>query len=113
MDEEATDELVGSKVHGLVTAAALVPIVFPFEGYPVLIEGDETTVGDGDPVGVTREIGQYGGGSGKRAFGIDEPLALAPRVEPRGEHLGLGERGVFTEERELTGAMGRAELVEE
>ncbi len=70
MDEEASDELVGGERHGLVAVFALGTVVLPPEGDLVLIEGDETGVGDGDPVGVTRQVGEHRGGSGEGRAGI-------------------------------------------
>jgi len=52
MDEEAPDELVSGKGHGFVPGTSLGPVVFPLEGNAVLIERDQSAVGDGDPVGI-------------------------------------------------------------
>ena len=52
-------ELVFGDSHGLVARMTLGPIVLPPEGDGVLVVGDETAVGDRDPVGVAREIGEH------------------------------------------------------
>jgi hypothetical protein len=59
VDQEAADELVGGERHLLVSIAAFDPIVLPLEGNTLLVEGDQAAVGDGDTVGVTRQIGQH------------------------------------------------------
>ncbi len=63
MDEEAPDELVGGQGHGLVANPSFVPIVFVFEGDAVIIMSDQAAVGDGDAVGVSGEVSEYGFGS--------------------------------------------------
>ena len=47
MDEEASDELMCSEGHGLISLAALGPVVLPFEGDGVGVEGDEAAIRDG------------------------------------------------------------------
>src|SRR5260221_11882574 len=61
--EEAADELVCGERHALVSIAALDAVVLPLEGNAVLVEGDQATVGDGNAVGVTRQIGEHRLGS--------------------------------------------------
>jgi hypothetical protein len=111
MQEEAADELVGGERHSLVTAFLRGAVVLALKGDVMLIEGDETGVGDGDPMGIAREVSQHGFGSRKRPLGIDDPLELAHRLEPIGEGLGVGQHRVLTEERQFAGLMGVAELL--
>ena len=59
VDEEAADELVGCERHALVAVAAFDPVILPPEGDAGVIECDQPAVGDGDAVGVAREIGQH------------------------------------------------------
>ena len=77
MDKKASDELGYGQGHGLVAMTPLGTIVFPPKGNPVFIAGNEPTVADGDPMGVARQIGEHGLGSGERALGIDYPVDLA------------------------------------
>jgi hypothetical protein len=51
VDEEAANELVGGERHLLVSIAALDAIVLPLEGYNVIIDRDQTSVGDYYAVG--------------------------------------------------------------
>jgi len=39
-----------------------------------VVEGDETVVGDGDPMSVAGEIAQYMMGSAEGRFGVDDPV---------------------------------------
>src|SRR3984893_16106980 len=79
VDEEAADELVGGERHAFVSIAALDAVVLPREGDGLLIEGDQPAVGDGDAVGVARQIGQYGLWSAERALRVDDPFGSAQR----------------------------------
>lgn len=56
MDEEPADELARLERHGLVAAGPLDPVVLAPERDAGLVGGDETAVGDCDPVGVARQI---------------------------------------------------------
>ena len=50
MEEKATDEFIGCQAHGFVTLIRFSPIIFPLEGNASCIIGNESTVGDSDPV---------------------------------------------------------------
>jgi hypothetical protein len=52
--QETADELVSIERHDLVSLRAFDPIIFPFEGDVLVIEGNEPTIGDGDAVRVAR-----------------------------------------------------------
>jgi hypothetical protein len=49
MDQEAADELVGAERHELVAGVELGPVIFPFEGHALAVEGDEPAVSNSDP----------------------------------------------------------------
>ena len=83
VEEKAADELGGVEHHGLEPVAAFDPVVFPFEGDALVVERDEPGVGDGDAVGVAREIGENGLGSGEGPLGVDDPLGPARSVRGR------------------------------
>jgi hypothetical protein len=108
MEQEATDELVGGKPHGLVPTPSFGSIILPLEGNTALIQPDEAAIGDSDPMGIAGQIGQHGGRSGERAFGVDDPLAVAQGREPIGEALCLNEWVMVTEELQFTGVIGVA-----
>ena len=65
MQQEAADELVDIKGHGGVTICPFDPVILPFEGDAAVVDGDQPSIGDGDPVGVTGEVSQDLAGSCK------------------------------------------------
>ena len=62
VDEEAADELADSERHQLVPNVAFDPVVLPSEGDAGVVERNQTAVGDGDTVGMAREIGSTASG---------------------------------------------------
>jgi hypothetical protein len=54
MEQKPADELVGGQRHGGDVIA--VSVVLPAESNLVIVDGDQTVVGDRDPVGVAPEI---------------------------------------------------------
>ncbi len=83
VDQEAADELVGGERHDLLAIAAIGAIVLPPEGDAGVVAGDQPAVGDGDAVGVARQIGQHGLGSAERALGVDDPFGLGAAAPDR------------------------------
>jgi hypothetical protein len=55
-------------------------------------------VGDGDAMGVARQIGKNGHGSAERSLGIDDPFGLAQRREKRRDRVARREIGVASNE---------------
>ena len=74
VQQEATHEFHGAERHGLVFGSALGAIVLPLEGDAARIQGDESAVGDRDPVGVAGQVLEDHGGATKGSFGINDPL---------------------------------------
>ena len=70
--------------HRLVARPALGAVVLPAEGDAALVQREQAAVGDRHPVGVARQIGQHRRGPGKRALGIDHPLALRAAARASG-----------------------------
>ena len=60
VDHESSDELGGSERHDLLALATFGAIVLPSEGDAGAVAGDQPAVGDGDAVGIARQIGQRG-----------------------------------------------------
>ena len=79
----------------------------------MLVEGDQTAVGDGHAMGVAGQIGEHRLGPGEGALGIDHPVDLAQRLQERGERHGLFQRLMLTEELQLAGPVGGSELLAE
>src|SRR5277367_3979081 len=77
VDEEAADELVDGECHHPAPSLLLGAIVFPFESDPGIVERGEPAVGDGDAVGVAREVGQHRLWAADWPLRVDHPLGPA------------------------------------
>ena len=111
--QEAPDELVRGQRHRLVAARPFDPVILPLEGDAGLVGRDQPAIGDGDAVGVARQIGEHGLRPAERPLGIDHPLDLAQRCQKGREGSGVGEVGVVAEKLEAAGLVGGAELGQE
>ena len=76
VEQEAADELVGTKRHHLLPVGAAAAIVLVAEGDAVLAEAEKAAVRDGDAVSVARQIGEDRFGPGEWWLGIDHPALL-------------------------------------
>jgi hypothetical protein len=83
VNEKAADELGDGKRHRLLAIAPLDPIILPSECDGAVSERDQPAVGDGDAMGVARQIGQNGLGSAEGSLGIDDPFDPAQRRQKR------------------------------
>src|SRR6516162_3835871 len=111
--EETSNELVGWQRHGLVPARPFDAVILPREGDTGRVGGDQPAIGDGNAVGVARQVGEHGPRPGERLLGVDHPLGLAQRREERREGGRLGEHGVVAEEREASSLVSSEELAQE
>ena len=57
VQQEAADELVDGEPHDARPLPAVMPVVLVAEGDAGFVEGEQPAVGDGDAVGVAREVG--------------------------------------------------------
>ena len=73
VEQEASDELVGIERHDLLAVSSFGPVILPFEGDALIVETDQTTVRDGNPVGIARDIGEHRLGAGEGALCVDHP----------------------------------------
>ena len=74
---------MASSRHG--AAAVVVPRVAPAKAHLSVLEADEPSVGDGDPMGVAGQILQNVLGSAERRLGVDHPLSSSEAPEQRVE----------------------------
>ena len=89
VQQEAPDELVNIERHALWGAAA--GVVLPSKTDAAVVESEKAAVGDGDPMGVTAQIGEHLAWPRKRALGVNYPFGAAQRCDEGSEGLGLGE----------------------
>ena len=113
VDEEAADELGAGERHDLGPLAALGAVVLPLEGDCLAIERDQPAVGDGDAMGIARQVGEHGFGSAEWTLAVDDPLAALQRSEIICECLRVGERGMIAKELEAAGLVHRDQHREE
>src|SRR5712664_722700 len=74
MHQEAADELVGIERHHSVSLPPFEAVVLPLEGDALVIERDQAAVGDGDAMGVAREIAQDFRGSPRMGVCCRPPI---------------------------------------
>ena len=72
VDQESAQKLSGRNGHDLLLAA--MRIVFPAKRYPIILEGNESMVGNGDAMGVTSEIVQNMLRAAEWRLGIHHPV---------------------------------------
>ena len=109
----SADELGGSECHDLLTIANLGAIVLPSEGDAGAIAGDQPAVGDGDAVGIARQIGQHGLWPAERTLGIDHPFGSAWRCQIRRERPRVSESGMIAKVLQAAGLVGGEQLLQE
>jgi len=68
VDQEPADELARCQAHNLLAAAALDPVVLPFERNGIGIGADQSAVRDCHTVGVAGQVCQHGFGPPKGGF---------------------------------------------
>jgi len=72
MQQETSQELLRGEGHHPLLIS--VGIIFPAEGDLVVLEGHQTVVGNGHPMGVAGKIAQHMMGTAEGWFGIDDPV---------------------------------------
>ncbi len=76
MQKEAADELLGIERHALWRGS--VGVIFPSKTNTAVAESEDAAVGDGNPMGVTGEIGQH------RFRPGEQRLSILPIITRRG-----------------------------
>ena len=77
---------MGIESHGASPIA--MSVVSPQKADFVLGHGKESGVGDGNAVGIAREVGQDLGRAGKGSLGINDPVGLGCRAQQSGKRRG-------------------------
>ena len=91
VQQEASEEVVD--VERQRAHLAPVPVVLPSKRDGVVGDADEPVIGNGDAVGVAREVVQHVGGAAKGRLRVDDPRLAMERSEP-GAKGGLGRQGL-------------------
>ena len=77
--KKSAQELICCKSHNLLLAA--MSIVSPAECHAIVLEGHEPMVGDGDAMGVARQVVENVFGTTEGWLGIYDPVLLAQLPE--------------------------------
>ena len=77
MQQEPADELLAGNRHLLVLLTSVLPVVFVLKGNGVLVNIQESLVGDGDAMRVTPQVLQNLLWPAEGRFGIDDPIDIA------------------------------------
>jgi len=101
VEQEAADKFVSGERHHLLSPRTAAAIILIAEGDAILVEAAETAVRDGDPVGVTRQIGEHGFGPCERRLRIDHPALFTDRRQVTQESPARGKMCQVAEEGEL------------
>ena len=75
MEQETPDELDCIELHD--AAAVVVSGIAPAKAHVSVVEAEQSSVGDGDPVCVVGQVLQHMFGSSERRLGVDHPLSPA------------------------------------
>src|SRR5262249_5771520 len=111
MHQEAADELVDIERHHPVSLLTFEAGNLSFGRDALFPERDQAAVGDGDAMGITREITQYFRGSAEWTFAVYHPLTVTQRRQIGREGSRIGECGVLSEELQLSCTMSGGELL--
>ena len=99
MQEETAEELLQRQRHPpLLVVMRRIP---PAKRDLAIRQGDQSVVGDGDPVGVGTEIAQGVLRTSEGSFAVDNPVMAKQLPEPGRENLGLREELEVAMEAEL------------
>ena len=89
VDQESAQKLFCGNSHDLLFAA--MRIVLPAERHSIILEGDESMVGDRDTMGIAREIMQNMFGTAEGWLGVDDPVLSEKLSKKSAETAWLGE----------------------
>ena len=81
MEQETADELDRIELHD--AAAVVVSGIAPAKAHLAVVEAEQSSVGDGNPVRVARQVLQHMFGSSERRLGVDHPLSPAHVAKQR------------------------------
>jgi len=75
MEQESADELDRIELHD--AAAVVVSGIAPAKAHLPVVEAEQSSVGDGNPMRVAGQVLQHMFGSSERRLGVDHPLSPA------------------------------------
>lgn len=108
--EKSSDEFVDFQGHGF--GATAMAIVSPCEGDTAVFQVDQAVVGDGDAMGVAREVIEDFRGAAEGRRGVNDPVNPAVFLQKTFESLGLCKSCDIAVELELSFVEGLFERLE-
>jgi hypothetical protein len=85
VEQETAQELLRGEGH--LSLLITVGIILPAESNPVMFEGHETVIGDGDAMGVAGEITEHMMGTPEGWLGVDDPVLTEQWAQEGAERL--------------------------
>ncbi len=113
VDQEAPHELMDRQVHGFIAINAFGSIILPGKGDDLVVDADQTTVRDGDPMGIAGEVSEHRLRPGERFLGINRKVGLVERLEIGVEGRLVSKVLVVVEELKASVGMGLFETSED
>jgi hypothetical protein len=101
---EAAQKLRGTQGHFALFAA--MGVVFPAEGNPLAIEGQQAVIADSDAMSVPTEIAEHLSRPAESWFGIDYPVLSEDGAQKRCESLRVFQFGYRTMEAQILSPVG-------
>jgi hypothetical protein len=83
VDQETAKKLHGRQRHGAPLVA--VGVVLPPEGDPFAVEGEQSMVGDGYPVGIAAEVAEHLCRPAESRLGMDDPVVAVECAQESGK----------------------------
>ena len=71
MNQETTNKLVGSELHGFEPLMVSGPIILPLKSDGLVVIAGNLTILDGNPMGIAGQVFKHGFGPGEWSLGID------------------------------------------
>src|SRR3984893_4741910 len=105
-----TDELAGREPHDFLPRVAIDAVILVLERDAGAVAGKQAAIGDGDTVGIARQIGQRGLRAAEGAFAVDHPFDPARWRQIFREGIAVRGVGVRATELQAPGGMGGDEL---
>lgn len=89
--QEPPDKLVGREGYDTLAFGAIATVIFVAERDALLVEADQTPVGDGDPVGIAGQVGEHRFRTRKGRLCINHSSRLPDRRQMTQEGVPSGE----------------------
>jgi hypothetical protein len=104
MQQETTHELIGGQSHDALVV--LMSRVTPAEVNLIIVESDESAVGDGDTMSIGAEVAEHMLRPAEGWLGVDDPVMAEESAQPTGEGTWFSQRAEMSVELKLATGEG-------